>query len=184
MKWFSRFFSESSDNSSGELNAFLGTGTRFVGQLQFDGSVRIDGHFQGNISSAGTLILGREAVVKGEVNVANLNANGTVIGIVRASRHVHLHEHAVFDGLIVTPALGMDEGAIINGTIEMNRQASVAEAAGQAGQAEAIEALDLPTLPNTSARVALSTELAEPATAPANCCVDPGPDAAQNEDGG
>ena len=176
MKWFSKFFSDSSDNSSGELNAFLGTGTRFTGHLEFEGSVRIDGHFQGTISTPGTLILGHEAVVKGELNVASLNANGTLVGTVRASRHVHLHEHAVFDGLLVTPALGMDHGAIINGTIEMNRKP--AAAVGQSEEPAAVEALDLPTLPNTSARTALPTM-------PEACCaVEPAPDAAQNEDGG
>jgi len=178
MKWFSKFFSESTDNTSGELNAFLGTGTRFTGHLQFEGSVRIDGHFQGTITSPGTLILGREAVIKGEVNVACLNANGTMVGTVRACRHAHLHEHAVFDGLLVTPALGMDQGAIINGTIEMNRQASVAEASGLADNAaEPIEAADVPVLPNSSARTAIATE-------PAACCTEPSQEAAQNEDGG
>ncbi len=177
MKWYSKFFSESSNNSSGELNAFLGTGTHFTGSLQFEGSVRIDGHFQGSITSPGTLILGREAIIKGEIAVGSLNVNGTVIGTVRAVHHVHLHEHAVLDGLLVTPALGIDQGAIINGTIEMNRAASVAEAAGLAGPADALEALDMSTLPNTSARSAI-------ATAPVACCTDPAPDAAQNEDGG
>ncbi|MBI5519215.1 MAG: polymer-forming cytoskeletal protein [Desulfovibrio sp.] len=121
MKWFSRIFSETAetDNTSGELNAFLGTGTTFTGHLSFEGSVRIDGHFLGTISATGTLILGREALVKGEVEVASLNANGTLIGTVRASRHAHLHEHAVFDGHLITPALGMDQGAVLNGTIEM-----------------------------------------------------------------
>lgn len=172
MKWFSKLFSESSDNSSGELNAFLGTGTRFTGHLHFEGSVRIDGNFQGNISSPGTLILGREAVVKGEIEVSSLNANGTIIGTVRASRHVHLHENAVVDGLLVTPALGMDDGAIINGTIEMNRVHLVTP------PAEALEGQDLPYLPNSSARTAL--------TMPKACCTEPAGDAAQaqNEDGG
>lgn len=121
MKWFSRIFSETADtdNTSGELNAFLGTGTKFTGHLTFEGSVRIDGHFLGTISATGTLILGREALVKGEVDVASLNANGTLIGTVRATRHAHLHEHAVFDGHLITPALGMDQGAVLNGTIEM-----------------------------------------------------------------
>lgn len=173
MKWFSKLFSESSDNSSGELNAFLGTGTRFTGHLHFEGSVRIDGNFQGTISSPGTLILGREAVIKGEIEVSSLNANGTIIGTVRANRHVHLHEHAVVDGLLVTPALGMDEGAIVNGTIEMNRAALVSE------PVEALEGQDLPYLPNSSARTAISTM-------PEACCSEPAPDAAQtqNEDGG
>lgn len=179
MKWFTRIFSESagSDNSSGELNAFMGTGTSFTGHLQFEGSVRIDGNFQGTITSPGTLILGREAVVKGEVDVASLNANGTLIGTVRAHRHAHLHEHAIFDGHLTTPALGMDQGAIINGTIEMNRKASVAEAAGLAGNmtpaidAESADHLDLPTLPN---RAAIG----------ANGCCAPDADPAASEDGG
>jgi cytoskeletal protein CcmA (bactofilin family) len=121
MKWFTKFFSETADqdNSSGELNAFLGAGTKFTGHLSFEGSVRIDGHFLGTIAAKGTLILGREALVKGEVDVASINANGTLIGTVRAARHAHLHEHAVFDGRMITPQLGMDPGAVMNGSIEM-----------------------------------------------------------------
>jgi cytoskeletal protein CcmA (bactofilin family) len=173
MKWFSKLFSESSDNSSGELNAFLGTGTRFTGHLHFEGSVRIDGNFQGNITSPGTLILGREAVVKGEIMVSSLNANGTVVGTVRASRHVHLHENAVIDGLLVTPALGMDDGAIVNGTIEMHRAIPAGE------PAETLEGRDVPYLPNSSARTAITT-------APGACCIEPAASEAQaqNEDGG
>lgn len=146
MKWFSRIFSETADtdNTSGELNAFLGAGTRFTGHLAFEGSVRIDGQFQGTISSGGTLILGRDALVKGEVDVASLNANGTLIGTVRAKAHAYLHEHAVFDGHMTTPALGMDEGAVINGTIDMPRKAPLPKLA-EAGEA------DMPVLPNNSA---------------------------------
>lgn len=121
MKWFTKIFSESADqgNTSGELNAFLGAGTKFTGNLSFEGSVRIDGRFLGTISATGTLILGREALVKGEVEVASLNANGTLVGTVRVTRHANLHEHAVFDGRLITPKLSMDPGAIINGSIEM-----------------------------------------------------------------
>lgn len=149
MKWFSRIFSESAetDNTSGELNAFLGTGTKFTGHLSFEGSVRIDGHFLGTISATGTLILGREALVKGEVEVASLNANGTLIGTVRASRHAHLHEHAVFDGHLITPALGMDQGAVLNGTIEMpnpHPRKDLAE----------IQDSDMPVLPTHGGRCA------------------------------
>ncbi len=175
MKWFSKLFSDSSaDNSSGELNAFLGAGTRFTGHLNFEGSVRIDGIFQGTIASTGTLILGREAVIKGEIDVSSLNVNGTIIGTVRATRHVHLHENAVIDGLLVTPTLGMDEGAIVNGTIEMHRASPTSE------PAEALDSQDVPYLPNASARTAISI------TMPEACCSEPAPDDAQkqNEDGG
>lgn len=121
MKWFSKLFSDSGDNASGELNAFLGAGTEFTGQLHFEGSVRIDGHFQGVITSPGTLILGHDAVVRGEVRVAHLNANGSIIGEATASKSAHMHEHSVFDGHLITPSLSMDEGAVLNGTIAMPR---------------------------------------------------------------
>lgn len=160
MKWFSRIFSESAetDNTSGELNAFLGTGTKFTGHLTFEGSVRIDGHFLGTISATGTLILGREALVKGEVEVASLNANGTFIGTVRASRHVHLHEHAVFDGRLITPALGMDQGAVLNGSIEMpnSRPASDVSELGDA------EMPVLPTQGGQAVRTAVGMVSAAP----------------------
>jgi len=148
MKWFSRIFSESAemDNTSGELNAFLGTGTKFTGHLSFEGSVRIDGHFQGTIAATGTLILCREALVKGEVEVASLNANGTFIGTVSASRHAHLHEHAVFDGHLITPALGMDEGAVLNGTIEMPNPHPRKDAAE-------LKEVEVPVLPTQGGRI-------------------------------
>lgn len=174
MKWFSRIFSETAetDNTSGELNAFLGAGTRFTGHLVFEGSVRIDGQFQGTISSGGTLILGREALVKGEVDVASLNANGTLIGTVRAHRHAHLHEHAVFDGHLVTPALGMDQGAVINGTIDMPKRAGTRELV------EPHEA-EMPVLPNSEALLCVTLGHTEGEyTGPDHA----GPDAAAPED--
>ena len=141
MKWFSKLFSDAGDNASGELNAFLGTGTQFTGQLHFEGSVRIDGNFQGVITSPGTLILGHDAVVRGEVRVANLNANGSIIGEVTATKSAHMHEHAIFDGHLVTPSLSMDEGAVLNGTIAMPRTP---------GAPAPVREPELPTLPTAA----------------------------------
>ena len=44
--------------SKDEINAFLGTGTVYEGKLSFQGSVRIDGMYTGQIQSEGTLIVG------------------------------------------------------------------------------------------------------------------------------
>jgi len=142
MKWFSKLFSDSADNASGELNAFLGAGTQFTGQLSFEGSVRIDGNFQGVINSPGTLILGHEAVVRGEIHVAHLNANGSIIGEISASKSAHMHAHAVFDGHLITPSLSMDEGAVLNGTIAMPRTP---------GAPTPVHEPELPTLPTAAA---------------------------------
>ena len=38
-----------------EINAFLGSGTVYNGDLSFEGAVRIDGVFNGSITSDGTV---------------------------------------------------------------------------------------------------------------------------------
>src|SRR5256885_17233363 len=55
-----------------ELNALLGKGSSFEGKVLFEGSVRIDGKFTGEINSADTLIIGEGAVGKGEIQGRSL----------------------------------------------------------------------------------------------------------------
>ncbi|HET9751830.1 MAG TPA: polymer-forming cytoskeletal protein, partial [Myxococcales bacterium] len=45
----------------GDLNALLGKGSQFEGKLLFEGTVRIDGKFSGEIVSTDTLIIGEGA---------------------------------------------------------------------------------------------------------------------------
>ena len=56
-----------------DINAFLGVGTSFVGRLTFGGVVRIDGHFEGEIVSTGTLVVGSQAHVAGRVEAIGKN---------------------------------------------------------------------------------------------------------------
>ena len=48
-----------------EINAFLGAGTVYQGKLTFQGAVRVDGVFSGEITSEGALIAGKDAVKPG-----------------------------------------------------------------------------------------------------------------------
>ena len=52
--------------SKDQINAFLGKDTQFEGKLSFTGAVRIDGRFNGEIFTEGTLILGVSAVVESD----------------------------------------------------------------------------------------------------------------------
>ncbi|MBL9110065.1 MAG: polymer-forming cytoskeletal protein, partial [Myxococcales bacterium] len=53
-----------------EITALLGRGTHFDGKLRFDGVVRIDGSFTGEIRSEDTLIVGEGAEIRANVTVA------------------------------------------------------------------------------------------------------------------
>ena len=102
-----------------EINAFLGVGTTYRGRLDFTGSVRIDGRFEGEVESEGTLVVGREAVITGQVKVGQLVLGGTMTGDVVAGMRVTLHKTAKFQGTMTTPALSVEEGAVLDGQLCM-----------------------------------------------------------------
>ena len=109
-----------------EINAFMGSGTAYKGKLVFKGTVRIDGEFEGEIDSEGTLIVGQDAVVKGAVNVGQLVLSGALEGDVKALTKVTLYKQANINGTIHTPSLMVEEGAVIKGEINMNGTADSA----------------------------------------------------------
>ena len=102
-----------------ELNAFLGSNTVYEGKLVFEGSVHIDGKFTGEISSEGTLVVGKGAVVDGTFHVGELLLSGQLTGEVVSKRRVVVHSSGVLEGRLRTPGLLTEEGGIIEGQITM-----------------------------------------------------------------
>ncbi|SKA89578.1 protein CcmA, bactofilin family [Paucidesulfovibrio gracilis DSM 16080] len=105
-----------------EINAFLGAGTNYHGKLNFQGSVRIDGSFTGEVDSDGTLVIGKDAVVEGTIRVGQLVLSGRLTGEVEARQKVALKKSADMKGDIRTPVLIMDEGAVLEGKLTMGSQ--------------------------------------------------------------
>lgn len=106
--------------SKDEINAFLGAGTVYEGKLTFQGAVRVDGSFTGEITSDGALIIGKDALVKGTARVGELLLSGKFTGEVFASRRVTIHKAGRMEGSVQTPALVMEEGALLQGHIAMD----------------------------------------------------------------
>lgn len=104
----------------GDIKAFLGPGSQFEGKLLFHEIVRLDGEFKGEISSKDTLIVGDGARVEGSINVGTLILSGTFTGDITATVKVDLRAPARVDGKIITPALIVAEGVIVNSTLDMS----------------------------------------------------------------
>lgn len=107
-----------------EINAFLGAGTTYQGKLFFEGSVRIDGNFTGEIKSEGTLIIGKEAKVQGQVQVGQLILSGNLDGEIQAAKKVVVHKTGNLQGSMDTPSLVVEEGAILEGQVQMGKPQS------------------------------------------------------------
>lgn len=102
-----------------EIKAFLGPGSQFEGKLVFNEIVRLDGAFRGEVTSHDTLIVGESADIQADVQVGTLILSGKFKGNVKAKTRVELRAPAKIEGTIETPALSVEDGVVLNGTITM-----------------------------------------------------------------
>lgn len=104
-----------------EITALLGRGTRFEGKLYFEGRVRVDGLFKGEIKSDDTLIIGDGAEVHAEIDVATVIIRGGVVhGNVRASQSIEIHAPGKLVGNIHSPSLFIERGVEFQGSCRMD----------------------------------------------------------------
>jgi cytoskeletal protein CcmA (bactofilin family) len=101
------------------VTGFLGSQTEFVGKLSFSGIVHLDGHFEGEIISRGTLVVGSESVIHAEIQSSVLKISGEVHGDLVASERIELYPPAKVFGNIRTPSLTVEDGVIFEGTCKM-----------------------------------------------------------------
>jgi cytoskeletal protein CcmA (bactofilin family) len=110
--------------SAGGLTAFIDQGSEFEGKLSFKDTVRIDGCFRGEISSENTLIVGESGEIDATIRSQNVVVSGTVVGNVAASAKVVLHKTARVNGDVETACLVVEDGAVLNGQVNMGKGAS------------------------------------------------------------
>jgi cytoskeletal protein CcmA (bactofilin family) len=104
-----------------EITALLGKGTEFEGKLHFEGRVRIDGVFKGEIKSDDTLVIGEGADVHAEIEVATVIVRGGIVhGNVRAKNAIEIHAPAKMIGNLQSPSLFIDRGVEFVGSCRMD----------------------------------------------------------------
>lgn len=127
-----------------EITTILGKGSEFEGKLNFEGTLQIEGVFNGEILSDSVLVVGEGARVSAEVNVGTIVINGEVRGNVRAKNSVEIRKPGRLYGNIVTPSLFIEQGVIFEGNCKMEN----ADKAGPAFPPQAGEKKDVPAKKN------------------------------------
>ena len=113
-----------STSSSSDLNALLGRGSEFEGKLAFEGKVRIDGTFTGEISTNDLLQIGDGAKVQAEISCGTVIVEGEVNGNIKATQAVELRRPAKVHGDITTPSLVIEKGVLFEGRSKMDDMTS------------------------------------------------------------
>jgi len=110
------------NGSGSDLDGLLANGTHVTGTLRFEKAVKIDGQFEGKVESPGKLILGATAKVDAELEVGELEVEGTLRGEVKAAQRILIRDGGLVEANIVTAKLAIETGAIFRGHCEMPEQ--------------------------------------------------------------
>jgi cytoskeletal protein CcmA (bactofilin family) len=102
-----------------EINGLLGWGTEFEGKMTFEGAVRVDGKFTGEVQSKGMLIIGEKAVVRAEIEAGVVLIHGEAHGTINAKSRVEAYPPAKIYGDIYSPILVLGEGVVFEGISHM-----------------------------------------------------------------
>ena len=101
------------------VDAFLGKGTQITGTLVLQGTGRIEGRVEGEISAQDTLSVGEGAVVNANVSGTAIVIEGHVTGNVAARERLELRPSSHVRGDVTTPRLIVHEGATFDGRCSM-----------------------------------------------------------------
>ncbi len=115
-----------------EITTVLGKGSVFEGKLLFEGAVRIDGEFSGEIRARGSLVVGETAHVAASVEADHVVVQGRVEGDLKATGLVQVLAPARVQGTLEAPQVEIQRGAVFNGTCVMAEQPVAARTAEQA----------------------------------------------------
>ena len=88
------------------------------GSLAFEGNLEFNGIFEGEIISGGTLLIGPEAVLKGDVQAAKVVLHGKMHGNIIATESVEVCDQAQLFGDVRAGKFIVSEGATFRGRSE------------------------------------------------------------------
>lgn len=117
-----------------QINGLLDKGCSFEGKLTFDGTVQINGDFNGDIFSDGTLVVGQDARVNAKIMVNTLVVNGRVEGVIEAKSRIEIRSAAQLFGDILTPGLVIEDGGVFQGRCQMQPQEATRTVTKQRGE--------------------------------------------------
>lgn len=102
-----------------KIDTFVGKNSRFEGTLQAEGTIRIDGLFQGDLQIKGNVIIGEEGKIIGNINAHNIILSGNVEGNITASHQLKINTTGKLYGDIQISSFVVEEKAIFEGTCKM-----------------------------------------------------------------
>lgn len=126
------FVREGDDEEEGDIvpNCHIGVGSSFRGTLMIEGTLLVDGDFEGDILNCDRIIVGPYGHVQADVHVREAMVAGVFDGGIQAEERILLLSGARVKGDLTSSAIVIEEGVRFSGRCTMIDEGTSPEAAG------------------------------------------------------
>lgn len=111
--------------------AVLGPTLRFKGDLSAEEDFILQGRIQGSIHHTQRIVVGTQGAVLGNIYARIVVIDGNVEGDLYGKEAVVIHETGRVHGNIYAPRVGISDGAVFNGRIDMSGNAVASQSPPQ-----------------------------------------------------
>jgi cytoskeletal protein CcmA (bactofilin family) len=130
---------------NGPVISIIGPGMRVNGDCFTEGTLRIEGEVVGTVHAGKAVVVGKDGAVLGDVVTHDAVVAGRVTGTLRAASRLEVQATARIEGEVHTRRLQLEDGATLNGSVQMGEVALPAmepgsEAGPHPGALAAVEA--------------------------------------------
>ncbi|GAU77375.1 polymer-forming cytoskeletal protein [Fusibacter sp. 3D3] len=98
-----------------KFDIIIGPSSIIKGDIESEGSIRVDGKVLGDIKSLGNIIVTEEAYINGNITCINADIYGIVEGNTKTKGKINLYHKASLNGDIICKSFNTEEGATYKG---------------------------------------------------------------------
>lgn len=111
------------DIAGQEFPTIIGPDATFKGEISFEKGLRLQGKFEGKITTGGKLHVAREARMQADVEATAIIVEGEVRGNLNATERIEFKSTARYEGDLRASKLVVDEGAVFSGNVTVGPDA-------------------------------------------------------------
>lgn len=113
------------DPRTSVYNTIIGENSFFEGRFMVNGSIRIDGKFEGEMLKVSHVTIGVKGKVRSNISAMNVVVEGVLIGNIDAKVRVMLLPTSRVYGDITTPEIIIQQGVLFEGKIKIVQDRSI-----------------------------------------------------------
>lgn len=115
-------------SDANEPKSLIAADMEISGTIKTSSAVRIEGKLEGELISTGDVVVGKSAIIKGNLSVNSVVVEGQIQGNVSAKDKVEMKSSCKVQGDIVSKRMTVDDGVTFIGRSEVNPSGAPAAA--------------------------------------------------------